>query len=122
MAVDAHHLLHSTGGCYDAAALGRYYVGGLGDVAAAMQPSCVGAPMVTGQDASESGVTFGGAQEAMMMAPCRKRKRDADGQQLLGVAAHLQQQQLVDVDRLVLQHVSTSSVVFGLIIRLTDAA
>ncbi|TVU04245.1 hypothetical protein EJB05_50192 [Eragrostis curvula] len=72
------------------------------------------APMMMGQQqqygqvcaASDSGVTFGGAQDPAAAAP-RKRKR-ADQPQLLGlgasgVAAHLQQQ-LVDVDRLVLQH------------------
>ncbi|KAK3149755.1 hypothetical protein QOZ80_3AG0222270 [Eleusine coracana subsp. coracana] len=138
MAVEAHHLLHNTGGPQKLAPIHAGWEGGGGcyygtgsDVAVMgrqlmhqqgyQQPtSCVGlaAPSsvlptmmmtTTGQygghaDASESGVTFGGgAQEAMTAAPCRKRKRAADSSQLLGVAAHLQQQ-LVDVDRLVLQH------------------
>ncbi|XP_062212005.1 E3 ubiquitin-protein ligase BOI-like [Phragmites australis] len=79
------------------------------------QQSCMGlvapstvAPLgrygqVCAADASESGVTFGGAQEP---AP-RKRKR-AEQPTVLGlgaadVAAQFQQQ-LIDVDRLVLQH------------------
>ncbi|KAJ1294235.1 hypothetical protein BS78_01G130400 [Paspalum vaginatum] len=68
--------------------------------------------------ASESGVTFGGGgarheamEMPMLMAPARKRKRaEQQGQApVLGtvaaadVAAHFQQQ-LIDVDRLVLQH------------------
>lgn len=72
-------------------------------------------------DAAESGVTFGGgaapapAQQevvAMAMAPRKRRRVVEQGQAapVLGigaadVAAHFQQQ-LVDVDRLVLQHVS----------------
>ncbi|KAF8681762.1 hypothetical protein HU200_045199 [Digitaria exilis] len=69
--------------------------------------------------ASESGVTFGGAQQhhqdavatAAMAPAARKRKHAADSQSAAvptrlvtaDVAAHFQQQ-LVDVDRLVLQH------------------
>ncbi|KAK3146505.1 hypothetical protein QOZ80_3BG0267350 [Eleusine coracana subsp. coracana] len=147
MAVEAHHLLHNTGGpqklapihagwegggggggCYygtgsDVAVIGRQSQQLMHQQGYHQPASCVGlaAPSsglltmmmmttTTGQygvqaDASESAVTFGGvgAQEAMTAAPCRKRKRAADSSQLLGVAAHLQQQ-LVDVDRLVLQH------------------
>lgn len=63
-------------------------------------------------DAAESGVTFGGGGAVQQEAP-RKRKRAEQGQTpppVLGtgaadVAAQFQQQ-LVDVDRLVLQHVS----------------
>jgi E3 ubiquitin-protein ligase BOI-like protein len=79
-------------------------------------------PRMCAADASESGVTFGGGigaqaqqqQEVMMTAPRNKRKRADLGQTspVLGlgaaeVAAHFQQQ-LADVDRLVLQHVSSS--------------
>ncbi|CAN6317315.1 unnamed protein product [Urochloa humidicola] len=67
-------------------------------------------PQPCAADASESGVTFGGggcAQQevAMAMAPARKRKRAADpvGLGAADVSAHFQQQ-LVEVDRLVLQH------------------
>ncbi|CAN6309894.1 unnamed protein product [Urochloa humidicola] len=69
-------------------------------------------PQPCAADASESGVTFGGggcAQQqqevAMAMALARKRKRAADpvGLGAADVSAHFQQQ-LVDVDRLVLQH------------------
>ncbi|CAN6298313.1 unnamed protein product [Urochloa humidicola] len=71
-------------------------------------------PQLCAADASESGVTFGGgggcgAQQevamAMAMAPARKRKRAADpvGLGAADVSAHFQQQ-LVDVDRIVLQH------------------
>ncbi|RLN39275.1 putative BOI-related E3 ubiquitin-protein ligase 3 [Panicum miliaceum] len=73
-------------------------------------------PQLRAADASESGVTFGGGaaarQEATEAVVPRKRKRAGEGQAApaLGfaaadVAAHFQQQ-LVDVDRLVLQHTS----------------
>ncbi|CAL4918309.1 unnamed protein product [Urochloa decumbens] len=81
---------------------------------AARQQYAAAGPQLCAADASESGVTFGGGAQnqevAMAMAP-RKRKRAADQAvqaPLLGlgaadVSAHFQQQ-LVDVDRLVLQH------------------
>ncbi|CAL4943614.1 unnamed protein product [Urochloa decumbens] len=81
-------------------------------VAARQQYAAV--PQLCAADASESGVTFGGGAQnqevAMAMAP-RKRKRAPDqavqapvlGLGAADVSAHFQQQ-LVDVDRLVLQH------------------
>ncbi|KAG8097749.1 hypothetical protein GUJ93_ZPchr0013g35962 [Zizania palustris] len=62
-----------------------------------------------GVDAAESGVTFGGGKEAVVAAPAsRKRMRD-EQPPVLGAAADVvlaaqARQQLVDVDRLVLQH------------------
>ena len=73
-------------------------------------------PQLCAADASESGVTFGGGgggAQQQAMAP-RKRKRAGEGQPTpaLGLAsadvAARFQQQLVDVDRLVLQHVSAA--------------
>lgn len=97
-------------------------VGGVGLPLAAPVSSAAAAPMIVQQyaaggrlfvgDAAESGVTFGGGGAVQQEAP-RKRKRAEQGQTpppVLGtgaadVAAQFQQQ-LVDVDRLVLQHVS----------------
>jgi hypothetical protein len=120
MAVEAHHhhLLHTTGGpqkqlgweTCDVAPSPCYYGGGGLDVGKQAQQQLRRLPAMMGQaaDASDSGVTFGCAQ-AQEVVSRKRTKSAAELPQLLGlgVAAHLQQQ-LVDVDSIVQQHVSAS--------------
>jgi hypothetical protein len=73
------------------------------------------APMMMYGGQAESDVTFGGAQAQDVASGNRKRKRAAEQSQFLGLgaAAHLQQQ-LVDVDRIVLQHVSVCAYLYSM--------